>query len=342
MPTLLELSANLVGEIPSLPRLIAQKYINKAILEIRRDYLWSWNIGEGILVVPPLLSTGTVSVTQFSNHITFDAVAMAAIAPIENAIPPLIERQFRIPSGPIYNILSYDNTTGIAVLDRIYMETTNAGAQFAIYKCYYDPPSSDGVNPNNDFLRYLTILNNVQGYAISGKRLNQPRSNLNRRDPLRGAIGWPFYAFAYRPKPIADPATLNLTTGGPTNGQMQYELWPHPTYSVALLCQYEKNHVDLVPNDYIPDTLPETLVMYRALEFGYRWAMQNVGRDPTLKGTDWRFLLAEIQKKYAMELVGAKRNDKEIVVTILRPGSANLLNFLGPIDSNWLQSHDTF
>jgi len=82
--------------------------------------------------------------------------------------------------------------------------------------------------------------------------------------------------------------------------------------------------------------------MYRALEFGYRWAMQNVGRDPTLKGTDWRFLLAEIQKKYAMELVGAKRNDKEIVVTILRPGSANLLNFLGPIDSNWLQSHDTF
>ena len=339
MPTLLEASANLVGEIPSLPRLLAQKYINQAILEIRKDYMWSWNIGEGILITPGLVSTGTVSVTQFSATVTFDTDAQIALNAVENANPPLIERQFRIPGGPLYNILSYDDTNGNCVLDRIYGEPTNSGAIYNVYRAYYDPPSTDGVTPNNDFLRYLTINNTQQGYQISSRRLNQPREILNRRDPLRGALGSPYYAFVYKPRPNIPAANLGLTTGGPTNGLMQYELWPHPTYQNALLAQYVRQHVDLVPNDYLPYGCTETLVKYRALEFAYRWALQNVGRFPELKGTDWRFLLSEIQGKYTKELVGAKREDKEIMLTILRPGTANLANFLGPIDDSWAQSH---
>lgn len=339
MPTLLQLSANLVGEIPSLPRLFAQKYINKAILEIRREYLWSWNIGEGILITPDLVSGGTVSVVQFSNQITFDATAQTILLPLMTANPQLIDRQFRLPGGPVYNILGYDSVTGIMILDRIYMEAANATAVYNIYRCYYDPPSTDGTTPNNDFLRYLTILNNTQGYSIAGRRLNYPREILNRRDPLRGALGSPYYAFSYKPKPNIVQSSLGLTTGGPNNGLMQYELWPHPTYQNALLAQYVRAHVDLVPNDYIPVSLPETLVMYRALELAYRWALQNVGRYPELKGTDWRFLLSEVQAKYKNELVGAKREDKEIMLTILKPGSAFSLNFLGPLDSNYMQSH---
>lgn len=339
MPTLLELSAKLVGEIPGLPRLFAQQYINKAILEIRRDYLWSWNIGEGILVVPAAVSTGTASVTYGSNQVQFDTDARAVLDQLQNAIPPLIERQFRIPNGPVYNLVGYDDSTGIGTLDRIFGEQTAPNSIYVIYRCYYDPPSDDGITPNEDFLRYLTILNNVQGYTITGRRLTQPRETLNRRDPLRGAQGWPFYAFAYRPRPIVSPALTGGTTGGPSNGLMQYELWPHPTFQVNLLCQYEKAHVDLVPGDYIPFGCPETLVMYRAFEFAYRWALQNSGRQPDLKGVDWRFLLAEVQKKYMLELVTAKRNDKEVMLNIIRPGTAGLLNFLGPIDSNWAQSH---
>lgn len=341
MPTLLELSAQLTGEIATLPRLTAQAYINKAILEIRKDYMWSWNIGEGILVVPAMISDGTVGVTKFSNSVLCDADAKVLMNVAETENPPLIERQFRIPGGPVYNILAYDNVTGIITLDRIYMEDTNDGSAYNVYRCYYDPPSVDGVTPNVDFLRYLTINNTQMGYTISSKRLNQPREILNRRDPMRGALGSPYYAFVYKPRPNFLPSTLNLTTGGPTNGLMQYELWPHPTYSTALLAQYVKQHVNLVPNDSIPYGCTETLVMYRAMEFAYRWALQNIGRYPELKGTDWRFLLAEIQKKYAFELVGAKREDKEIMLTILRPGTANLMNFLGPIDDAWAQSHGT-
>lgn len=338
MPTLLQLSANLKGEIPSLPRLMAQKYINKAILEIRRDYLWSWNIGEGILITPQQVTDGSVTVTQFSDSVVLDATANAAMAAIQNANPALLDRQFRIPMGPVYNIIGYDQVNSTLKLDRIYTESTSAGAGYMVYRCYYDPPSTDGINPNADFLRYLTVNNPIQGYTISGPRLNRPRAELNRRDPMRGSLGNPYYAFAYKPKPVVSATQSGLTTGGPTNGQMQYEFWPHPNSQGVLLAQYERQHVDLVANDYLPVQCPETLVMYRALELAYRWAAQNVGRNPELKGTDWRYLLVEIQKKYTMELVGAKRNDKEIMVTILRPGSASL-SMLGPIDSNWAQSH---
>ena len=339
MPTLLEASANLVGEVASLPRLLAQKYINQAILEIRRDYMWSWNIGEGILITPEMISDGTVSVTQFSNVVTFDLDGQIALNAIENSNPPLINRQFRIPGGPVYNILAYDNTNGNTTLDRVYGEATGQGMNYNVYRCYYDPPSVDGITPNVDFLRYLTINNTQQGYTISGRRLNQPREILNRRDPMRGALGSPYYAFVYKPRPNTLPGNLGLTTGGPTNGLMQYELWPHPTYQNALLAQYERAHVNLVPNDSLPYGCPETLVKYRALEFAYRWALQNIGRYPELKGTDWRFLLNEVQSKYTKELVGAKRNDKEIQHVILRPGTANLANFLGPVDDSWAQSH---
>lgn len=339
MPTLLEASAALVGEIASLPRLTAQKYVNQAILEIRKDYMWSWNIGEGVLITPGMLSDGTVGVTIGSPTILFDADAKLLMDIAENEIPPLLDRQFRIPGGPLYNILAYNNVTGAATLDRTYGEDTNVSAAYNVYRAYYDPPSVDGITPNNDFLRYLTINNTQQGYTISGRRLNQPREILNRRDPMRGAQGSAYYAFVYKPRPNYMPSNFGLTTGGPTNGLMQYELWPHPTYQNALLAQYVKQHVNLVPNDYLPYGCSETLVKYRALEFAYRWAGQNVGRYPELKGTDWRFYLAEVQKKYAGELVGAKREDKEIMMTILRPGTANLANFLGPIDDAWAQSH---
>lgn len=339
MPTLLEASANLVGEIPSLPRLTAQKYINQAILEIRKDYMWSWNIGEGVLITPGMVSDGTVAVVLGSNQVTFDLDARLLMDDLDSANPPLIERQFRIPGGPLYNILGWDGPNGVMTLDRIYGETTGDGLAYNVYRAYYDPPSVDGITPNNDFLRYLTINNTQQGYTISQKRLNQPREILNRRDPMRGALGSPYYAFVYKPRPNILPSTLGLTTGGPTNGLMQYELWPHPTYQNSLLAQYVRQHVDLVPNDSLPYGCSETLVKYRALEFAYRWAGQNVGRFPELKGTDWRFYLAEVQKKYSVELVGAKREDKEIMMTILRPGTANLANFLGPIDDSWAQSH---
>ncbi len=342
MPTIQDLATQLVGEVPSLPRLFAFKYINKALQEVRREKLWSWNVGTGVLISPDAVSTGTVTTVQGDARVTFDAAAMAALLPLVLANPPLIARQFRTGgSGPLYNILAYDAGSGVATLDKIYGEQSAGGAIYSIYKCYYGPPSTDGVTPNNDFLRYLSINNVIQGYVIAGKRLYMQGSDLNRRDPLRGALGYPYYMATYAPGPIPTPP--NNVTGtaynNPTYGQMQYEMWPHPTFHIQYNCLYERLHVDMLAGDYIPATCPDTLVTYKANEYAYRWALTNSGRIPELKGVDWRMLLLESKGRYDKALVSAKRNDNEISVTIIKPGAMGMYALQGPLDSDFMQSH---
>lgn len=325
MPTLIEMAAELTGSIPGLSNLFARKYINQAYEEIQRDYLWSWNIGQGVLVIPTAVTAGSVAVTQYSNTITFDATATAALT-AANSNPVITKRQFRVPSsGPVYSITAYNTVSGVATLDRIYTEPTDSAAEYTVYRAYYDAPSSDGgITPNTDFLRYLSINNDINGYSIVGKRLYMTRQELNRRDPLRGAIGLPYYMAAYGPN---------------SAGQMQYEMWPHCVSALGLLCTYQKRHVDLTPSQSFPEQAPTLLIKYASYMFAYRWAQANAGRVPELKGVDWRFSLAESQKTYMQELVRAKKNDKEILLNIYRPGAGWTVDFQGPIDSNFMQSH---
>lgn len=335
MPTLQDLAAQLVGEIPGLSFLFARKYVLQALDEISRDYLWSWNINEGMIIIPQLVADGTVTVTNFSNQIQFDSQAKTVLDTLVLANPPLIERQFRTMGGPIYNIIGYDTDTGIATLDRIYIANSAAQQEYQIYKCYYGPPSVDGVTPDTNFLRYLTINDPINGYTISGKNLTMTRETLNRRDPMRGAQGQMYYAASYKPSPASNGTFPN----GVNVGYMQYEFWPHPVFGQQLLAQYAAKTISLQTNQELPAQLSPQLVRYKAQEFALRWAQQNVGRVPELKGVNWPLLLAEAQRKYAFDLVGAKRDDTEITFSILRPGNQNIMNFFGPVDSNWAQSH---
>lgn len=337
MPTLIDVAADLSGTIPGLSNIFARKFVNRALEEVKREKLWSWNIGTGVIVIPQIYSSGgLVSVIQFSQSIQFDATAQAGLLPLVLANPPLTTRQFRIGAGPVYSLVGYDIATGIGTLDRIYGEDTASGAMFVIYKCYYGPPSSDGTTANitTDFLRHLVINNPIQGYAIAGRRLNMSQEELVRRDPLRGAQGNPYYIAAYRPSPI-----VGLQTSSPDYGILMHEYWPHPTFQMNLISQYERQHVDLAPGDYFPNQCSVPLVTYKALEYGYRWAMQNAARIPELRGINWLNSLLEVKGQYRQDLLSAKKNDSEISPTILRPGSAGLYDFWGPIDSNFFQSH---
>ena len=121
---------------------------------------------------------------------------------------------------------------------------------------------------------------------------------------------------------------------------MQDELWPHPTFQQSYLAQYVKQHVNLALNDYLPNQMPPNLLRYKAKELAFRWAMQNAGRIPELKGVDWRFALSEVQKKYNFpNSLVQNENDKEIMLDIIHPGSTGIYDFQGPIDSNYAQSH---
>lgn len=345
MPTLLEMAAELTGQIPGLSRPFAATFINRALGEVRRERLWSWNTQQGILIIPGALDTqgslgnptGVVSVVQFSNQVQFDSVSQAVLTPLLLANPSLLTYQFRVGSGsPIYSLVGYNPSNGVGQLDRIYGESTASGQGYVMYKAYYGPPSVDGVTPNYAFLRYLSILNAIQGYSISGRRLYMTKEELDKRDPMRGAQGYPYFVANHI-------ASFNRLTEGKTIGQydgiMQSELWPHPTYSMQLICNYEMKHVDLQPTDYVPYQCPSSLIQYRAFQHAYRWALQNSGRIPELKGVDWRFAIADMEKKYAVELVSAKRNDNEIMMQILHPGNPQMYDFQGPIDSNFWQSH---
>lgn len=342
MPTLADLTAQLVGEVPGLPRLFAAKYINKALQEVRRARLWSWNIGEGVLVSISAISTGTITSVQGSPFIQLDAAAQAAVLPQVLANPPLTSCQFRTGgTGPIYSIQSYDTGTGIITLDKIYGEASSGGNTYSIYKCYYGAPSSDGVTPNNDFLRYLSINNPQQGYTIAGRRLYMTGQELDRRDPLRGALGYPYYMASHAPTPDpTPPSALNGTAyNSPLYGQMVYEAWPHPTFRIQYKCLYERLHVDMAPTDYIPAQCADTLVTYKANEYAYRWATTNQGRIPELKGVPWMQMLLEVKRRYDLALVDAKRVDNEVMVNIIKPGMMGMYSLQGPLDSNFMQSH---
>src|SRR5262245_54950734 len=141
MPTYQEMAAQLVGEIPGLPFLFARNYLSQALDEIARERLWSWNVNEGMIIAPQVITTGSVAVTQYSNSITCDATAQAVLNPQTLINPVLTERQFRKGGGPVYNLVAYDSGTGIGTLDRNYMEATDAASTYLIYKCYYGPPT---------------------------------------------------------------------------------------------------------------------------------------------------------------------------------------------------------
>lgn len=314
-----DMVGQLMGEVPGLPYPAAQKILNKGWADVRDERLWSWQIDTGEVYTADQLLTGAVSLTQFLATIQFDATARAILDPLAAvATPPLIPRQFRVSMGPIYTLIDYDTATGIGTLDRIYAEAPNATSSFLIYKCYYTPPFAD-------HLRYLTILDPITGNSIKGKQLLGSREEINRRDPMRGSQGDPYRIFAYQPD---------------STGLTQHEWWPQPIVSRAYICTCVRRGVDLsAPTDVLPSTLNENLVTNKALYYAYRWALSHAGTDPALKGINWMNLMIDVQKQYRLDLVKAKREDNEILLTNFVNWNADLQNFMGPIDSNWAQSH---
>jgi hypothetical protein len=319
MASLFDLAGELVGQIPGLPHPAAVKFINKGWQDVRRERLWSFLIGTGELISADSISAGSVAVTKFSTSVVFNATAQVILNPLAvGATPTLDSRQFRVSGGPIYNLVGYDGA-GNGTLDRVYTESSNSTATYQVYKCYYAPPSTD-------FLTYTSILDPINGYVLSGKRLRGTREEIDRRDPLRASQGIPYYLFSYKPD---------------ANGVMNHELWPQTVRGQVYLCSYVKKGIDLsTPTSSIPSSDVESLVVQRALFWASRWAAMNVGRLPELRGVNWINQMSEINGTYRHDLVRAKRNDNEIMLTNFVNWNISDLNFLGPIDSNWSQSHD--
>ena len=280
-----------MAHVPRVDALLAQRFTLRAFRDLRDARIWSWLIGEGALNSPASIGTGTVTVTQFSTTVNLSVAANAALNNLQN--PLITKRQFRVfGSAAIYNIVAYDNGAATLTLDRMFLESTNATAQYMVYRCYYDPPDTD-------FLSFLSIINTAQNYAIVGPRLRATKPEIDARDPIRASQGNPWYVAGYK---------QNTTTGLPI-----YELWPQPVTAMGFPCLYRKRGANITASNDLPASVNPDILTVRALYYACDWAMTNAATYRELLGVDWRLKMGEQNRNYQRLLRDAIRNDNELL-----------------------------
>jgi hypothetical protein len=316
---------NIKGTVPGLSAFLAQGFVNDAWEDIRKARSWSFLTVEGALKSPALINTGTVQVTQASSSVIANAAAKTVLdAVVLDALNPLVTRQFRVSSGPVYSISAYDDATGTITLDRPYLEASNSAAEYVVYRCYFRGPVTD-------FKSWRSIFDPNNGYSL---KFHYTKEQLDMKDPTRGALG-----LAYR-------VAFNKVD---SDGYSLWEFWPHPAQEQVFQIWYERKGADLVlPTDDIKFPVTRDLLLMRARYRAYEWAEANKGRSPELRGTDWKYLMSSYAddhkgkpNAYQTALARARKDDENLVCRniIFKRGRSHRLGF--PIDANFMQGHDT-
>ena len=330
--------AELIGSVPRLSPLLAGKLLNDAWRTIQDLRLWSFNvIPEGQLFVPASISAGTITVTFNSTVISSDATAKAALDAVELSNPPLagaslgVGRQIRIASssgnlsvpGPLYSIISYDNTTGNITIDRPYGEPTAAGVNYLCYRAYYAPALSSGA-ASPTLVRYFSLVNPSNGYSIRGRRLYFTQAQLNSIDPQRGATG---------------DAYILAFLGPNSLGQPVHELYPHPVNQVTYTANMQVRQPALASSVDIPQMPYElqNVLMSLSKRKAAEWALANVSTYIELQNTNWVAYRQMQDSNYKDERIMCIKQDDE-TNPLLASLQGSLYDF--PLGGQFLQSHD--
>lgn len=296
-----DLFSEIRGSVPKLSILAAKKFVNRAWQDIREKNLWSFLLGEAAWIAPPQVNSGTVHVTTGLNTVTFDVTAKAAINAnqIANPYSLITQRQLRVGSSQLYNIISYNSGTGAATLDRIWADSGNTAAGFLMLQDYYASPTSD-------FKRWLSVrdMNNVVDLFTS--RYN--KETLDQIDPQRM-----IYGVATDVVPFGrDQRGSGTSNASATLNFPLFELWPIPNFQNSYDLVYLRSGTDLVNNsDTINAPVQEQTVVQKAKYFAYEWAEANKGQFPELQETDWRFLMGGAMKEYQELWRKDRRADRE-------------------------------
>lgn len=355
----LDLVAELTGTLPGLSPLLAQKYINRAWEEIRNARLWSFLTVEAAVVCPTVVTTGTAAVVQYTDTVTLDAAASAALLAqtVPGAVPGLTNMAIRFGSlpvispttptvGQVYSITDADATIPAAIvltLSRIVVDNTDAAATIQVYRPYIVPPIPD-------FLKWESLVDMTNAFTIAGDRLNKTSKYFDFRDPQRQAQGLAYFLGNFLGSYIPDSTTGVVVPNATVSaGSNTYELWPHPTAGQTFWAKFRRKGTDFTgPADTQPTIIPDNLIVQRALAWhAYPFAQANQANFPTFKGINWMQLILDGKASYRDELRDAKRNDEEAAPQqVWNRGHglrAGVWDFKGvndfPVDSNYLQSH---
>jgi len=349
----IDMVSELTGTLPGLSPILAQKYINRALEQVYGERLWSFLLTDGVLVCPLAVTSGSVSITQYSTGVTLDATASAALLPqtVTGAIPGIQNLQIRFgtppPSGSVYSIVAADVTIPTAIiltLDRLVLEPTNAAASYSCYRCLVTPPI-------DDFMKWESLVDPTNAITIAGGNLSRTSGEFDMRDPQRSSSGIAYYLGSWGGNRVCDPVKGETVPNATWDaGTPIYELWPHPTSGQTFYCRFRRRGEALVdPQDTPPPVISEAMILYRAFYgHAYPFAAANVANFPTLKHANWFNLIAVAKQEYRKELLDAKRQDDETQLgnvwnrghglRSIRPfGRYNDTGF--PIDANFMQSH---
>ena len=335
MATFADLASDLTGRLPGLSPFLAESFILRAFRSIREERHWSWLVQDGAIVCPVLVSTGTFSYTQGGTTATADTPATAALASYPNP-PGLTGVQIRFmgttSTGEIYNILTATGNPLVITTDRAIQEATAAASPYLVYRAYVVPPVTD-------FQSWISLVDMVNGFALTKGDLRWTSAAFDARDPQRQAFGLAYRCGFYKPQAQGYSAA--------TNQQPIYELWPGSTQGQTWYVRFRRSGTTPAMTDTVPGALPESLVLNKALaEHGYPHMLANNGNFPGMLKVDFKTLITVAQAEYRDRLQKTKLDDESIDLQSvynrgqgLKTGRWPNGQFPIPIDSNWIQGH---
>lgn len=285
----------LQGLIPKLPRDYCKTLINRSRADVYRKNLWSFLLFDANWFSPAVLNAGTVSATQGTSTVTFNATALAAINAVGVVPSPVTARQFRVGVNPIYNIWGWDQATGIATLDRIYSEASVAASPYTIFQCYYPAPMKD-------FKMWLSVRDTVNARSLC---TTKEKSWLDNRDPQRQNYLQPTHVVLYG----SDKNPASSTYGYPL-----FELWGQPQYELPYALFGIRHGQDLVNDgDELPAVIGEDVVIELAKVRAYEWAEANKGDHPRMMGPNYTGLIQLAAAEFKRLWHEYRRADMELV-----------------------------
>jgi hypothetical protein len=286
----------LTGCVPKLSVDYAKTLINRSWRDVRRQSLWSFLLYEANWTSPALITGGTVTTTQGANTIVFDSTASPLITAVAltNPFPTnILQRQFRIGVGTIYNIWAYAASGGIVTLtlDRPYAEAGAAGQEYMIFQCYY-------LAPYQDHWQWISIRDCVNWNKLI---TTKSRSWIDERDPQRTVYYIPTHCVPYQ---------QNQNPNSNSYGCPTFELWGVPQYALTYQLAAVRKGTELVNNsDTLPPAIGEDCVMALSRKYAYEWAEANK-QDERSKGSDYRFLMGAAEADYKRLYLEYRRQDR--------------------------------
>jgi hypothetical protein len=308
----LTMYSELRGAVPKIPIDFCKTLINRAYRDVRESNLWSFNLFESSWITPPLINSGTVTATQGSAALLFDATALAALNAGTTAYSFITQRQFRIGVGGIYSLITFNSGTGAATLDRPFADPGGAGLSYQVYQLYYAAP----------FLDHRVWLSVRNPQMFIDLDLTKTRAWVDASDPQRSWYQFPT---------VVVPYAHDTRPGSSTLGYPLFELWGQPVAPFTYQCYGLRNGIDLaLPGDTLPQPLDEDLILSRAKRLAYEWSEANKDITPRSSGPDFRFLIGDADKKFRELKVQYRKQDREFVLNFFaahRPLDTSRIGF---------------